>query len=157
MDANERIIYNAAFVILLGILAFALMLNGKKHKVKKQILAGAIIMLFVFLSICGVQVHTESFKKLDISLSSFIFDTGISRIIQKWTLLWKYISVFTLLLFMVLMLIVHFVVKKRKSKELKNKPKSYIDNLSRLILGFGVSYGFVFIALFAFMYTPAAV
>jgi hypothetical protein len=157
MDANERIIYNAAFVILLCILAFALMLNGKKHKVKKQILAGAIIMLFVILSICGVQVHTESFKKLDISLSSFIFDTGISRIIQKWTILWKYISVFTLLLFMVLMLIVHFVVKKRKSKELKNKPKSYIDNLSRLILGFGVSYGFVFIALFAFMYTPAAV
>jgi len=157
MDSNERIIYNAVFIVLLIILAFALILNGKKHKLKKQILAGAIIMFFVILSICGIQTHTESFKKLDMGLSSFIFDTGISRIIQKWTMLWKYISVFTLLLSMVLALIVHFVVKKRKSKELKNKPKSYIDNLSRLILGFGVLYGFIFITLLAFMYTPASV
>lgn len=155
MDSNERIIYNGVFVILLGILSFALMLNGKKHDPKKQILAGAIVFFFLVLSIGGVQIYGESLKKLEMSLSSFIFDTGISRIIQKWTKIWKYVSVLTLLLFMVLMLIVFLVVKKRKSKELKNKPKSYIDNLSRLILGFGVSYGFVFIALLGLMNTPA--
>ena len=157
IDNNERIIYTGVFLILSFILAFVLFLNGKKHDPQKQPLAGFIIISFVVLSVCGVRMNVDSLNKIGFNLSAFVLDTALSRIIAKWTASYKYISVTFFGLLCILGFVVHFSVKKRKFKTLKKKSSSYVKNLSDLILGFGITYGFVVITMIAFMTTPAPV
>jgi hypothetical protein len=153
IDNDERIIYNIIFSILLVILGMVLYFNGKKNDPTVQPLAGFIVLLFLSLSIAGIRMNYKSLEDIELCLSNFNFNAGLLRISNKWKLNRFYIMIFMLCLFVGLFFINFFGVKKKKFPRLKNKSTKYLNNLSKLIWGFGLFYGFIMGSILVFFNT----
>jgi hypothetical protein len=152
VDTNEKILFNIVLIVLLAILGLVLVLNGAKNDKSEQ-LAGVIICIYLILSIVGILFHNKDYEGLGLNLSSFsiltAWDRIIAKIMQQNTALGIIISIIVLF---IIFITVGELIRKGKVKSLKNK-KINPSNLSKLIMGIGITYGFIMVCTIAVFQT----
>jgi hypothetical protein len=152
---GERRIYNIVFIMTLTILGLYIGFNGLKNDPVNQPLAGAIIIIFVVLSVLGIRLYNEKLEAIGCGASaSASMSEGFAAITKKWNQIYKYVLGCWAVLILFFIIIVYACVKKRKFDTLLGKSDAYIKNLSKILLRVGIIYGFIFISLFGLFITP---
>lgn len=152
---GERRIYNIVFIMTLTMLGLYIGFNGLKNDPVNQPLAGAIIIIFVVLSVLGIRLYNEKLEAIGCGASaSASMSEGFSAIAKKWNQIYKYVLGCWSVLILFFIIIVFAFVKKRKFPTLRRKSNAYINNLSKILLRVGIIYGLVFISLFGLFITP---
>lgn len=155
VNSNEKILYTSIIMVLLIILSIVLIFNGKKYDPYDEPMAGFVIIMMVVISFMGVNLDKQKILDNNLMFKNFILMDALNPMLKKITSSGKYIMVCFIALLIILFSIVFAAVKKRKFKQLKKKDTRYINNLSNIILGVGLTYGLVFIALIACFITSA--
>uniref|UniRef100_A0A6C0D745 Uncharacterized protein n=1 Tax=viral metagenome TaxID=1070528 RepID=A0A6C0D745_9ZZZZ len=155
LTPGERNIYNIVFIVSLTVLGLYIGFNGLKNNPVNQPLAGGIILIFVVLSVLGIRLHNEKLILIGCGdLASESMSVGFTAIMKKWNQIYKYVLGSWVLLIIFFIIIVYAFVRKRKFDTLLGKSDAYIRNLSKILLGVGITYGFIFISLIGFFVTP---
>lgn len=142
LSNNERMLYMIIFCVLLVILSIVLIVNGRKYNPKNQPLVGLMFILFLIFSACGFTLNENLSGKISAAASAFSLSAGIYDIISKYKKNSMYIIPGFCIYILVLCVIYLFGIKKKFAKT-KNINKKDIDNVKKMVLGFGITYGFV--------------
>lgn len=152
VNLNEKMFFNIVLIVLIGVLGLVLLLNGAKND-KSQQLAGFLIGIYLTLSIVGILFHSKDYEELGLRYSTFSILDVINNMIRKITTAWLYVIISCIVL-LILFPVLADSIKKGKIKSLRNKTRVYKSNLANLILGFGLTYGFVLIIIITMFQTP---
>jgi len=144
LSPSEQILYMIIFCVILLILSSVLIVNGRKYNPKNQPLVGLMFILLLLFSACGFSLDKNLLGKITSALGTFSLSTGFSDIISKFKTNSSFI-VAGFVMYIVTLILIYFVGIKRSydKRKIKSMRKKDIDNVRKMLFGFGITYGCV--------------
>ena len=155
LKPDERMLYTILVSFMLILLSLILILTGNKNKqLGNLIVSWFVIGIFVILSIFGIFLHKENLTNINFNLVAFSPFNGLNLMLGKIIDNWNFNLIAFIILVIIIVPIAEVGIKKRKFKKLLGEPEIFVRILYEMVLGFGLSYGCIFILLVCCFINP---